>query len=103
MLDVMALIILVVLAVVAVVIAVVLWALPGRIATKREHPQSDAIRVCGRLGLLTLGLGWPLALVWAYTRPIRDAVAKGQAGGAGDSSYEDDRRSAVIVEASSAR
>jgi hypothetical protein len=48
--------------------AVVLGALPGRIAEKRGHPQADAIRVAGWFGLLTLGLLWPLALIWAYTR-----------------------------------
>ena len=31
-----------------------LAALPGKIADRREHPQTDAIRVTGWLGLLTL-------------------------------------------------
>ncbi len=45
-----------------------LGALPGRIARKRGHPQADAITACGWLGLITLGLLWPIAFVWAYTR-----------------------------------
>lgn len=49
--------------------AVFLGALPGRIAADRGHPQADAIRVTGWLGLLTMGLFFPIALIWAYTRP----------------------------------
>jgi len=41
--------------------------LPGKIAEKRRHPQTDAIRVSGWVGLITLGVFWPLALIWAYT------------------------------------
>jgi len=46
-----------------------LGALPGQIARQRGHPQADAINVAGWVGLLTLGLLWPLALIWAFTRP----------------------------------
>jgi hypothetical protein len=45
-----------------------LGALPGRIARQRGHPQTDAINVAGWLGLLTLGVLWPFALIWAFTR-----------------------------------
>jgi len=46
-----------------------LGSLPGKIAADRGHPQADAIRVTGWLGLLTMGLLFPIALVWAYTKP----------------------------------
>jgi hypothetical protein len=49
--------------------AVFLGSLPGKIAADRGHPQADAIRVAGWLGLLTMGLFFPFALIWAYTRP----------------------------------
>ena len=54
---------------VATVIGVVVWLamLPGKIAFKREHPQAEAIRMAGWLGILT-GIVWILALIWAYTR-----------------------------------
>ncbi len=58
---------LVLLAAVAVLIKI-LGALPGKIARSRAHPQAEAINVCGWLGILTLGLAWPIALIWAYTR-----------------------------------
>jgi hypothetical protein len=47
--------------------AVFLASLPGKIAADRGHPQADAIRVTGWLGLLTMGLLFPIALIWAYT------------------------------------
>ena len=55
---------------VAATIGVVVWLamLPGKIAFKREHPQAEAIRMAGWLGILT-GIVWILALIWAYTRP----------------------------------
>lgn len=42
--------------------------LPGRIARQRGHPQADAVKMAGILGILTFVL-WPLALVWAYYHP----------------------------------
>ena len=54
---------------VATVLGAVIWLamLPGKIAVKREHPQADAIRIAGWLGILT-GVVWILAMIWAYTR-----------------------------------
>jgi len=67
---------------VAATIGVVVWLamLPGKIAFKREHPQAEAIRMAGWLGILT-GIVWILALIWAYTRvgagqPFGDGITK---------------------------
>jgi hypothetical protein len=49
--------------------AVFLGSLPGKIAADRGHPQADAIRIAGWLGLVTMGLFFPIALIWAYARP----------------------------------
>jgi len=59
-------------------LAFVLGELPGKIAAQRQHPQADAIRVAGWLGLITLGVLWPFALIWAYTRraPNGDAALR---------------------------
>ncbi len=53
---------------VASVLGVVVWLamLPGKIAAQRKHPQAEAIRMAGWLGILT-GIVWILALIWAYT------------------------------------
>jgi hypothetical protein len=45
--------------------------LPGKIADQRGHPQADAIRVAGWIGLITLGVLWPFALIWAFTASTR--------------------------------
>ncbi len=69
MLSIFALVVLVVLIVAGCVLATILGGLPGKIARERNHPQAEAINVCGWFGLLTLGLFWPVATIWAYTRP----------------------------------
>ena len=43
--------------------------LPGKIAKGRNHPQVEAINVASWLGIITLGVLWPFALIWAYIRP----------------------------------
>jgi len=70
-LDVFAFVVMAVLLCVGIGLAFVLGALPGKIAAEREHPQADAVRVAGWVGLVTLGVAWPLALIWAYARPAR--------------------------------
>jgi len=70
-LDVFAFVVMAVLLGVGIYLAFVLGALPGKIAAEREHPQADAVRVAGWVGLVTLGVAWPLALIWAYARPAR--------------------------------
>lgn len=45
--------------------------LPGQKARERNHLQAEAINVLGWLGLLLGGVGWVVALVWAYTKPPR--------------------------------
>jgi hypothetical protein len=62
-----------------VFLLVKLGGLPGKIALVRNHPQADAIRVCGWLGLATLGILWPFALVWSFTKPAVIASPAGQA------------------------
>jgi hypothetical protein len=42
---------------------------PGKIAQQRNHPQADAINVCGWWGAITMGILSPLAFIWAYTNP----------------------------------
>ncbi len=67
-LDIFALVVIAVMIAAAIAIVVKLGPIPGNIAKKRGHPQADAIGVLGWIGVITLGLAWPVALVWAYTR-----------------------------------
>ena len=68
-LDVFALLVLLTLAVAIVAAWVGLGMMPGRIAKQRNHPQADAINICGWWGVITMGLLLPLAFVWAYYDP----------------------------------
>jgi Protein of unknown function (DUF3302) len=51
--------------------------LPEKIAHKRHHPQRDAIQVLCLLSLVFGGLLWPIAWLWAYTKPVAYRVAYG--------------------------
>ena len=75
-LDVFALIVMAVILAVVIWLVVLLGPLPGKIARGRQHPQSDAIYVLGWIGLITLGVGWLIALVWAYTEPFGDSALR---------------------------
>ena len=76
-LDIFALLVLLV--VILSALAVLVWAamLPGKIAKARTHPQAEAINVAGWVGMVFGGIFWPLALIWAFTKPeIRKKGAK---------------------------
>ncbi len=74
-------VILVVLVFLALAAFVELASLPGKKAAERNHPQAEAIKVLGWLGLLFGGVGWAVAVVWAYTKPVFAPVAPAAAGG----------------------
>ena len=52
--------------------------LPEKIAEKRHHPQKDAIQVLCLLSLVFGGLLWPLAWLWAYSKPVLHKMAYGR-------------------------
>lgn len=81
-LDFFAILVLLVLFACAIGVWVVLGMLPGRIARARNHPQADAITMCGWWGVLTMGLLLPLAFIWAYYDPLwREDSASTEEGG----------------------
>jgi uncharacterized protein DUF3302 len=66
--------------IVPVVLIVLFWMvhiLPEKIAHKRHHPQFEAIRTLCLLSLVFGGLLWPLAWLWAYSKPVMYKVAYG--------------------------
>lgn len=42
----------------------------ARLLKRPDHPQADAINICGWMGIITIVL-WPIAMVWAYLLPSR--------------------------------
>jgi CBS domain containing-hemolysin-like protein len=70
----------VVLVLVPVVGITVFWLvhiLPEKVAEKRRHPQAKAIQVLCLLSLVFGGLLWPLAWLWAYSKPVLYKMAYG--------------------------
>jgi hypothetical protein len=51
--------------------------LPEKIAEKRRHPQAKAIQCVCLLSLCFGGILWPLAWLWAYTKPVLHKMAYG--------------------------
>jgi len=51
--------------------------LPEKIAEQRQHPQAKAIQTLCLLSLAFGGLLWPLAWLWAYTKPMFYKMAYG--------------------------
>jgi hypothetical protein len=61
---------------VGVVIVVSLGKLPGQLANKWNHPQASAINAMSWIGVATGGLLWPVAFIWAFTKPFGAKSAK---------------------------
>jgi len=62
--------IIVVVPIAGIVIFLGIHVLPEKIAEKRHHPHKAAIKTICILSLFFGGMLWPIAWIWAYTRPI---------------------------------
>ena len=51
--------------------------IPEKIAEKRKHPQLGAIKCLCFLSLVFGGLLWPIAWLWAYSKPVLHKMAYG--------------------------
>jgi hypothetical protein len=102
--DVMSWIVLVVAPAIFIAVFWIVHILPEKIAEKKEHPQAKAIQTLCLLSLVFGGLLWPLAWLWAYSKPVfykaaygvdrvphgHDDAAAGDSHASGDAD-EDDR------------
>ena len=75
--DWLAIIVLCVVPIGAIVVFWLVHVLPEKVAEKRHHPQRDAITTLCLLSLVFGGLLWPIAWLWAYTRPVGYKLAYG--------------------------
>jgi hypothetical protein len=75
--NVLAWVVLVVVPVVGIVLFWMVHVLPEKIAHKNHHPQRKAIQTLCLLSLVFGGLLWPLAWLWAYTKPVGYKLAYG--------------------------
>jgi hypothetical protein len=75
--DVMAWVVLVVVPIIAIAVFWIVHVMPEKIAHRRHHPQTQAIQTLCLLSLVFGGLLWPIAWIWAYTRPVAYKLAYG--------------------------
>jgi CBS domain containing-hemolysin-like protein len=75
--NVLSIIVIIIVPVVAITVFWLVHVLPEKIAHKRHHPQKDAIQTLCLLSLVFGGLLWPLAWIWAYTKPVFHKMAYG--------------------------
>jgi len=75
--DILSWVVLVVAPAVGITVFWLVHILPEKIAEKRRHPQAKAIQVLCLLSLAFGGLLWPLAWLWAYSKPVLYKMAYG--------------------------
>jgi len=75
--NVLAWIVLLIVPIVGIVAFWLVHILPEKVAEKKRHPQAKAIQVLCLLSLLFGGLLWPLAWLWAYSKPVMYKLAYG--------------------------
>ena len=75
--DVLAIVVLIIVPVVGITVFWLVHILPEKIAEKRHHPQAKAIQTLCLLSLVFGGLLWPIAWLWAYTKPVLYKMAYG--------------------------
>jgi CBS domain containing-hemolysin-like protein len=75
--EVMSWIVIIIVPVVAIAVFWLVHILPEKVAEKRKHPQAKAIQCLCLLSLFFGGLLWPIAWLWAYSKPVLYKLAYG--------------------------
>jgi CBS domain containing-hemolysin-like protein len=75
--DIIAVFVLFLVPIAGIVIFWLVHILPEKVAEKRHHPQKDSIKTLCLLSLVFGGLLWPIAWLWAYTKPVGYRLAYG--------------------------
>jgi CBS domain containing-hemolysin-like protein len=75
--NVLAIIVIILVPIIGIVVFWMVHVLPEKIAHKRQHPQQEAIQVLCLLSLVFGGLLWPIAWLWAYSKPVLYKMAYG--------------------------
>lgn len=75
--DVLAWAVLILAPVIGIAVFLLIHILPEKIAEKKKHPQAKAIQCLCLLSLFFGGMLWPLAWLWAYSKPVLYKLAYG--------------------------
>jgi len=72
MLDIFALIVIFIIVALAIWLIITIASIPTELARKNDHPQVEAITTLSWLGVLSFGLLWIAAFVWAQIKYQKD-------------------------------
>ena len=75
--DVLTWAVLVIAPIVVIGVFLIIHILPEKIAERKHHPQTEAIKTLCLLSLFFGGMLWPLAWLWAYSKPVLYKLAYG--------------------------
>lgn len=75
--DVLTWVVIVIVPIIGISVFWLVHILPEKIAEKKGHPQAQAIKALCLLSLVFGGLLWPIAWLWAYTKPVMYKLAYG--------------------------
>jgi CBS domain containing-hemolysin-like protein len=75
--DIMSWVVLLIVPIVGIAVFWLLHIMPEKIAEKKRHPQAKAIQCLCLLSLFFGGLLWPIAWLWAYSKPVLHKLAYG--------------------------
>jgi len=75
--DVLTWVVLIIAPLIGIGVFLLIHILPEKIAEKKEHPQAKAIQCLCLLSLVFGGMLWPLAWLWAYSKPVLYRMAYG--------------------------
>jgi type VI protein secretion system component VasK len=74
--DVVVWVVVILVPIVGVTVFWVLHVWPERVAEQKHHPQASAIQALCLMSLVFGGLLWPLAMLWAYMKPMEFKLAR---------------------------
>jgi uncharacterized membrane protein len=77
MADILVWVVLILGPIIAIGVFLMVHIIPEKIAENRKHPQLDAIKIICLLSLVFGGILWPLAWIWAHTKPVGYKLAYG--------------------------
>jgi hypothetical protein len=74
--DVVVWIVVIMVPIVGIAVFWILHVWPERVAEQKGHPQAPAIQALCLMSLVFGGLLWPLAMLWAYMKPLEFRLAR---------------------------
>ena len=74
--DVVVWVVVVLVPIVGITVFWILHVWPERVAEQKHHPQAPAIQALCLMSLVFGGLLWPLAMLWAYMKPMEFKLAR---------------------------